>query len=252
MTNDEPIKPSEKPLQTAEFDPRMREEVEAVFWMFEQVRNGEPLPVSETEAVAHSLYVSKRLDEHVKVPQLPLHDMRAYNAVHAINVAMLSMSAAEALGMEERAVRAIGRAGLLHDIGMVRVPVELISKAEQLTDAERVIVTRHPIDGATIIVEAEATLDLAAVVAYEHHIKPDGSGYPALTYPRRAHKVARLVAVCDAYHALRSPRPFRDAWPADIVSSFLQQRAGFDFDADMVNVVTTMMREAESQQGHGT
>lgn len=251
MTND-PMKASEKQLQTAEFDPRLREEVEAVFWVFEQVRNGRPLPVMEAEAVAHSLYVSKRLDEHVKVPQLPLHDMNEYNAVHAINVAMLAMSAAEAMNMDEQAVRAIGRAGLLHDIGMVRVPVDLLAKAEQLNDAERVIVTRHPIDGAAIIVEAEASLELAAVVAYEHHVKPDGSGYPALTYQRSAHRIAQLVGVCDTYHALRSPRPFRAAWPADIVFSFLQQRAGFDFDAEMVNIVTAMMREAEAQTSQGS
>lgn len=251
MTN-EPIKPSEKQLQTAEFDPRLREEVDAMFWVFEQVRNGRPLPVMEAEAVAHSLYVSKRLDENVKVPQLPLHDMNEYHAVHGINVAMLAMSAAEAMTFDEQAVRAIGRAALLHDIGMVRVPIDLQAKAEQLTDAERVIVTRHPIDGATIIVEADASLDLAAVVAYEHHVKPDGSGYPALTYPRSVHRVAQLVAVCDTYHALRSPRPFRDAWPPEIVFSFLQQRAGFDFDIEMVNVITTMMRPAEAGAAHGS
>lgn len=248
----EVTRPSEQQLQTAEFDPRLREEVEAMFWVFEQVRNGRPLPVMEAEAVAHSLYVSKRLDENVKVPQLPLHDMNEYMAVHAINVAMLAMSAAEAMNFDEQAVRAIGRASLLHDIGMVRVPVDLLAKAEQLTDAERVIVTRHPIDGAAIIVESDASLDLAAVVAYEHHVKPDGSGYPALTYPRSVHRVAQLVAVCDTYHAVRSPRPFRDAWPPEIAFSFLQQRAGFDFDAEMVNVVITMMRAAEAQSAQGS
>jgi len=251
MTNDA-LRPRDKRLQTAEFDPRLREEVDAVFWVFEQVRLGRPLPVIESEAVAHSLYISKRLDEHVSVPQLPLHDMNEYNAVHAINVALLAMSAAEAMGLEEQAVRAIGRAGLLHDIGMVRVPVDLLAKAEQLTDAERVIITRHPIDGAAIIVESDAHLDLAAVVAYEHHVKPDGSGYPALTYPRGTHRIARLVAVCDAYHALRSPRPFRDAWPAEIVFSFLQQRAGFDFDNKMVDVITNMMRPVEAGSAQGS
>lgn len=227
-------------LQTAEFDPRFREEIDAVFWVFEEVRLGRTLPVLEAAAVAHSLYVSMRLDGTDAVPQLPLHDMNEYNAVHGINVALLAMRGAETLGVEEAAVRAIGMAGLLADIGMVRVPVELIAKAEQLEEAERELVMRHPVDGAAIIVEADASLDLAAVVAYEHHIKPDGSGYPVLTYPRTSHRIARLVSVCDAYHALRSPRPFRDAWPPEIVYSFLQQRAGFDFDPEMVAVVNRL------------
>lgn len=247
MNDPHNTKASEKPLQTAEFDPRLREEVDAVFWVFEQVRVGRVLPIIEAEAVAHALYVAMRLDGRVTVPQLPLHDMREYNAVHGINVALMAMGAAEALNLEEQAVRAIGVAGLLHDIGMVRVPVELLSKAEQLNDEERAYVTRHPVDGARIIVEADAALDLAAVVAYEHHIKPDGSGYPTLTYPRSGHRISNLVSVCDTYHALRSPRPFRDPWPADITFSFLQQRSGFDFDPEAVGVVTTMMRAEEAR-----
>jgi HD-GYP domain-containing protein (c-di-GMP phosphodiesterase class II) len=234
--------PSRVQLETGEFDPRFREEIDAVFWLFEEVRAQRQLPVLEAEAVAHSLYVSMRLDGHVAIPRLPLHEMEEYNAVHGINVALMAMGVAEALGYEERAVRAIGIAGLLHDIGMVRVPIELLSKAEHLSDDERAIVTRHPQDGAAIIARSDAALDLAAVVAYEHHIKPDRTGYPRLLYSRKPHRISALVAVCDTYHALSSPRPFRNAWPQEIVFSFLQQRAGFDFDTEMVSAVTKVMR----------
>jgi HD-GYP domain-containing protein (c-di-GMP phosphodiesterase class II) len=242
-SDDVNLKPAEVKLETAEFDPRLREEIEAVFWIFEEVRAGRPLPVLEAEAVGHSLYVQMRLDGKTTIPQLPLHDMKEYHAVHGISVALIAMGAAELLRYEERAVRAIGLAGLLHDIGMVRAPIELLAKAENFTESERQMVTRHPIDGATIIAEADASLDLAAVVAYEHHIKPDGTGYPPLVFPRRPHRISSLIGVCDAYHALRSPRPFREAWPAEIVFSFLQQRSGFDFESDMVNTVTTLMRQ---------
>ena len=247
MHSDDPnLKAAEVKLETAEFDPRLREEIEAVFWIFEQVRAGRPLPVLEAEAVGHSLYVQMRREGQTTIPHLPLHDMKEYNAVHGISVALIAMAAAELLRYEERAVRAIGLAGLLHDIGMVRVPVELLAKAENLTEPERQIMTRHPIDGATIIAEADASLDLAAVVAYENHIKPDGTGYPPLTFTRRPHRVSSLIGVCDTYHALRSPRPFREAWPAEIVFSFLQQRSGFDFDSEMVDAVTTLMRRQAS------
>jgi HD-GYP domain-containing protein (c-di-GMP phosphodiesterase class II) len=247
MHSDDPnVKPAQVRLETAEFDPRLREEIEAVFWIFEEVRAGRPLPVLEAEAVGHSLYVSMRLEGKTTIPHLPLHDMQEYNAVHGISVALIAMGAAELLRYEERAVRAIGLAGLLHDIGMVRVPIELLAKAENFTEAERQIVTRHPIDGATIITEADATLDLAAVVAYEHHVKPDGTGYPPLTFARRPHRISTLIAVCDTYHALRSPRPFRDAWPPEIVFSFLQQRSGFDFEPEMIEAITTLMRQQKA------
>jgi putative two-component system response regulator len=113
---------------------------------------------------------------------------------------------------------------------MARVDTDMVAKSENLSDEERKSVTRHPIEGANIICEADANLDLAAVVALEHHLKPDGTGYPKLTFPRKPHRISSLVAVCDTYHALRSPRPFRDAWPEEIVFSYLDQRAGFDFD----------------------
>jgi HD-GYP domain-containing protein (c-di-GMP phosphodiesterase class II) len=247
MHSDDPnVRPAEVKLETAEFDPRLREEIDAVFWIFEEVRAGRPLPVLEAEAVGHSLYVSMRLDGQTTVPHVPLHDMKDYNAVHGISVALMAMGAAEWLRYEESAVRAIGLAGLLHDIGMVRVPIEVLAKTENFTEAERQMVTRHPIDGATIITEADAALDLAAVVAYEHHIKPDGTGYPSLAFPRRPHRISSLIGVCDVYHALSSPRPFREAWPAEIVFSFLQQRSGFDFDREMIDAVTNLMRGQKS------
>lgn len=239
----------DRPLETAPFDPMLREEVEAVYWIFEAVRAGQPLPVVEAEAVAHSLHVSMQLGTE-SLPQIPLRDMNHYNAVHGINVALIAMAAAGRMSLDGRAVREIGIAGLLHDIGMVRVPVELLAKAEQLTEQERGIITRHPINGASIIIESGGALDLAAVVAHEHHIKPDGGGYPTLTYPRPPHRIARLIAVCDTFHALSSPRPFREAWPDEIIYSFLQQRAGFDFDSEMVDIVTKLMRDmAKADQG---
>jgi HD-GYP domain-containing protein (c-di-GMP phosphodiesterase class II) len=237
MTN-----PATLPLESGDFDPQLREEIGAVFWIFEEVRERRPLPVLEAEAVTHALYVYARREGQMHVPQLPLHHMSEYHAVHAISVAVLAMGAAELMDYEEKAVRAIGLAGLLHDIGMVRVPVEMLAKTESLSDEERKPITRHPVEGATIITEADANLDLAAVVALEHHLKPDGSGYPKMIFPRQPHRVSSLIGVCDTYHALRSPRPFREAWPTEIVFSYLHQRAGFDFEREAVLALSNLIR----------
>ena len=221
---------SPQALDTRALDPRFREEMDAMTFVHDQVRAGRSLPVAEAEAVAHSLSVGMNFDGGDHLPQMPLHDMSEYVPVHAINVAILSMAVAEHLGTTGNDLRAIGLAALLHDIGMALVPVELLAKAEQLTEEERKLVTQHPVDGARIILEAEPSLALPAVVAYEHHLRSDGSGYPHLLYPRQAHTVSRIVQVCDTFHALRSPRPFRQPWPSDITNSFINQRAGFEFD----------------------
>jgi HD-GYP domain-containing protein (c-di-GMP phosphodiesterase class II) len=91
-------------------------------------------------------------------------------------------------------------------------------------------VKQHPLVGAKIIVESDASLELAAVVAYEHHLRADGSGYPELQYQRKPHFASQLIQLCDVYHALSSPRPFRQAFPADLAFSFLNERSGFEFD----------------------
>ena len=231
------------PLTLAPHDPKYREELAAINWLLEEVRRGQPLPVIEAEAVAHSMFMSARLAGKAEIQLLGLRAMSEYGAVHALNVATLSMALAELLGYNPAAVRQIGLAGLLHDIGMVRIPVEIIAKSEKIGPAERALVQTHPIEGARIIVEADGSLELAAVTAYEHHLGIDGGGYPKLTYPRAAHRVSRLVQVCDAYHALSSPRPFRQPWPDEVIFSFLHQKSGSDFDGELVEGLGRVLKQ---------
>jgi HD-GYP domain-containing protein (c-di-GMP phosphodiesterase class II) len=234
--------PTEVPLDRAAPDPRYREELQTVFWLMHQVGRGAKLPVMEAEAVAHSLYVSMRMDGQTTLPAIPLHNMAEYVSVHAVNVSLMAMALAEFDGIDNAAVREIGIAGLLHDVGMARVPADLLAQAGQLSAADRERVRQHPVTGARIIVEADAALELAAVVAYEHHLYPDGGGYPVLRYPRTPHYASRLVQLCDVYHALSSPRPFRQPWPRDLIFSFINERAGLEFDSALVTKLIEMVK----------
>lgn len=127
---------------------------------------------------------------------------------------------------------AYGVAGLLHDLGKVCVPVEILNKPGPLTDAERPDIQPHPAEGARIILRGDAELDLTAVVAYEHHIMLNGGGYPRPHFGR-------------VYDALRTRRPYRDAWPADDVLAYLERGAGTEFDPDLVHAFVAMMRSRE-------
>lgn len=233
----------DKPLDTDAPDPRFLEEMKSVIWLMYEVRQGKSLPVIEAEAVARSLYVSMRMDGPTTLPQLPLHRMKEYVAVHAINVALLTMALGEHVGLDRKVIPEIGLAGLLHDVGMARVPVELLAKSDQLEDAERELVKRHPVEGARIIIEADTALELPSVVAYEHHLRADGTGYPVLRFPRPPHYVSSMVQLCDVYHALRSPRPFRQAWPNDLAFSFINERAGFEFDPTLASAMIAMVKK---------
>jgi putative two-component system response regulator len=86
---------------------------------------------------------------------------------------------------------------------------------------------------------------MAAVVAYEHHLMHDGGGYPALHYCRTCHSASRLAHVCDVYDALRTHRPYRAAWSSAAVLSYIEERAGTEFDPDVAHSFIRMMRQWE-------
>jgi putative two-component system response regulator len=144
-------------------------------------------------------------------------------------------------------VRAFGIAGLLHDIGKIRVPREILTKPGKLTPEEREQMNAHTVEGARIILESEEQLELASVVAYEHHIMLNGGGYPQVHFRRACHRASNLVHVCDVYDALRTKRPYRDAWETDKILPYLEGRAGMEFDAEMVRSFIAMMRQWEPQ-----
>ena len=89
--------------------------------------------------------------------------------------------------------------------------------------------------------------DLAATVAYEHHIMLKGDGYPSLHYRRECVMASRLVHVCDVYDALITRRPYRDAWPHAQAVAYLDERSGLEFDPQIVQVFMHMMREGDAQ-----
>jgi putative two-component system response regulator len=105
----------------------------------------------------------------------------------------------------------------------------------------------HPVDGARIIMQSGQDLGTAAIVAYEHHIMLDGGGYPKLHYGRECTMASRLVHVCDVYDALSTTRPYRDAWPSAQTMSYLEERAGTEFDPDLVAAFIRTLRDGQAQ-----
>lgn len=239
--------PADAALPTATIAFSLGEEAETIRWLHEEVQQRESLPLAEAEAVVRSLSVAMHGDQQMILPLLQLKQFDEYTTTHSLNVSVLSMALAEYLEMAPADVRAFGVAGLLHDLGKVRIPIEILTKAGKLTPDERLLMNRHPVEGARLIFESEEDLDLAAVVAYEHHIMLNGLGYPQVRFRRRCHEASNLVHVCDVYDALRTRRPYRDAWPVEQVLPYIEGRAGLEFDPDYVRAFIEMMRKWETQ-----
>jgi putative nucleotidyltransferase with HDIG domain len=233
------------PIRTATLGYSLSDEADTLRWLQKEAQTKGVVPLVEAEAVVRSLSVAMHGDRQVILPLLQLKEFDQYTTTHSMNVSVLTMGLAEFLGFGPTDVRSFGVAGLLHDIGKIRIPIEVLTKPGRLTPAERRLMNTHPVEGARIILDSEESLDLAAVVAYEHHIMINGGGYPAFRYPRECHQASKLVHVCDVYDALRTRRPYRDAWPAEQVLSYLEGRAGQEFAPDMVATFSRMMRQWE-------
>ena len=225
----------------------LADEAAAVRWMHDEAGDSHAVPLAEAEAVVRSLSLAMHGDRQVILPLLTLREFDEYTTTHSLNVAVLSMALAEYAGHAAADVRACGVAGLLHDIGKVRIPADILNKPGKLTPAEREVMNRHPVDGARFLLATDGRMDLAATVAYEHHRMHDGGGYPHLHWPRECHCASRMAHVCDVYDALRTHRPYRPAWESERILSYIEQRAGTEFDPEYAATFVRMMREWETR-----
>jgi putative nucleotidyltransferase with HDIG domain len=245
LHNDGAPQPIETAASTLELT--LGEEADTLRWMQRQVAAGMPMPLVEVEAIVRSLTVAMHGGRGIILPLLQLKEFDQYTTTHSLNVAVLAMGLAEHLKCTPREVRAFGVAGLLHDIGKIRIPLEILIKPGRLTDTEKTVIQSHPVEGARLIIQTGERLELAAVVAYEHHIMLDGHGYPALRYRRECAMASRLVHVCDVYDALRTKRPYRDAWSSEKTIAYLTERAGSEFDPALVAAFVAMLSESRTE-----
>lgn len=238
-----------EPMPTATISFSLSEEVDTVRWLQREVQNGGDVHLAEAEAVVRSLAVAMHAGgaRQIMMPLLQLKEFDQYTTTHSMNVAVLSMALAEFLGLSAGDVRTFGIAGLLHDIGKIKIPLEVLTKPGKLTDEERALMNEHPVAGARLLLEVDQDLDLAVVVAYEHHIMINGGGYPVLHYARDCHQASKLVHVCDVYDALRTRRPYREAWSFEKTLGYLSERSGLEFDPELCTSFANMMRQWERQ-----
>jgi putative nucleotidyltransferase with HDIG domain len=157
-----------------------------------------------------------------------------YTFTHMVNVSILTMGQARGLGIDGPLLREFGLAALMHDIGKVRTPLEVLNKPDKLTDDEFVIMKRHVVDGAEILRMTPDVPALAPVVAFEHHLRIDGSGYPSGVARSSLNIGTMLCSIADVYDAMRSQRHYQKAFPTDRILAVLKRNDGTQFDQRLV------------------
>ena len=157
-----------------------------------------------------------------------------YTFTHMVNVSILTMGQARAVGIDGRLLREFGLSALMHDIGKVRTPKEILNKPEKLTDDEFAIMRRHTVDGAEILRRTPEMPILAPVVAFEHHLRLDGGGYPAGVKRTSLNLGTMLCSIADVYDAMRSQRGYQEAFPTERILAVLKRNDGAQFDQHLV------------------
>ena len=233
------------PTPVATISYSLHEEIDSIKSMHHDVMQRGKLPLAEAEAVVRSLSMAMHGDQQMILPLLQLREFDEYTTTHSLNVSVLVMALAESIGLAQQDIRTFGVAGLLHDLGKVHIPQDILNKPGKLTDQERQVMQAHPVEGAKMIIESGRRLDLAAAVAHEHHIMINGHGYPTQHYRRSCHKASNLVHVCDVYDALRTKRPYRDAWEAERVMTYIEERSGTEFEPTAATAFIALMRKVE-------
>ncbi len=241
--------PPEEIIQTsATIAYSLQEDIDTIEWMHRQVQEQGEIPMLEAEMVVRSLSTAMHNQEEILLPLLDLKEFDQYTTTHSTNVAVLAMALAEYIGLQGQDVRVMGVAGLLHDLGKVCIPKDILIKPGVFTDEERHEMQRHPVEGARIILGRDVRLEVPAIVAYEHHIMLNGNGYPSLHYSRTTHIASRLVHVCDVYDALCTNRPYRDAWTSEKALGLIEENSGHDFDPQFAGPFIQMMQQQKTQR----
>jgi HD-GYP domain-containing protein (c-di-GMP phosphodiesterase class II) len=154
---------------------------------------------------------------------------------------------ARALGISEERLVQVRRGALLHDIGKMGVPDDILLKPGPLTDEEWVIMRQHP-QFAFEMLSPIQYLNLALDIPYCHHEKWDGSGYPRGLKGEQIPLAARVFAVVDVWDALLSDRPYRKAWPMEKVVKYLKAESGKHFDPKVLEAFLKMQVADNGQQ----
>ncbi len=164
-----------------------------------------------------------------------------YTFTHMVNVAALSMAQARALNLEGPLLREFGFAALMHDIGKVHTPLEVLNKPGKLTGDEFKIMKQHVVDGAHILRRTPEMPALAPVVAFEHHLRQDLSGYPENIGHRKLNLCTQIVSIADVFDALRSNRPYREGLATARIRSIMGEQGNPAFNQTLLRRFVNLM-----------
>ena len=186
-----------------------RKALKVVDQIFQDVRMGE-IPSSDAAInVVKSMAQLTMTEPHAMMALSMLKDYDNYTFTHSVNVSVIALAVGRACNLTEEQLKTLGLGGLLHDLGKLRVDVDIITKPGRLTDAEFEAIKEHPSFGADIIKEMEDITPEVMQIVIGHHLRHDRSGYPAGAISDKISPLVEMTAIADAYDAMTTLRSYQ-------------------------------------------
>jgi HD-GYP domain-containing protein (c-di-GMP phosphodiesterase class II) len=203
--------------------------------------------MTTVDAVVGSIMAGVRNEGHILDLLVPMKGHADDLYIHSSNVAILSIVQGEYLGFGNALLYDIGFAALLHDVGKTRLPATLLERQDSLSETEWTVMKKHPVYGAALLAAMNMVPEIAMVVAYEHHMKYDGTGYPETRRRvRKQHIISQIVAVADFYCTLSADLPHRKPLNNASIMGLLLETAGREFNPIIVDNFVRAIGESSS------
>jgi HD-GYP domain-containing protein (c-di-GMP phosphodiesterase class II) len=202
---------------------------EAITNMFNEARMGKAVNVENAASLVEEITSSVMRNPGALIGLARLKTKDDYTYMHSVAVCALMVSLARQLGLSDERTRESGLAGLLHDIGKMAIPLDILNNPGKLTDEEFGAVKEHPVAGHRMLLEGGAVGEIALDVCLHHHEKMDGTGYPDQLSGDNISVFARMGMICDVYDAVTSNRPYKLGWcPSESLRKMAEWEGHFD------------------------
>lgn len=209
--------------------------------LFQDARMGKALSMESASDMVDEVNDAIARNQAAMLSVVRLKNKDDYTYLHSVAVAALMMALGRRLGFEDGALKELGMAGLLHDIGKIGVSDAVLNKPGRLDPLEMSSIRLHPQIGWDILKKEAGAGAVALDVCLHHHEKTDGSGYPERLAGEAISREARMGAICDVYDAITSDRPYKKGWePGEAIRRMAEWQNGH-FDRDMFHAFVKLI-----------
>ena len=202
--------------------------------MHSDIRSGKPVDTENAKVLVGEMVSSVTHDPDALVWLTHLKNRDEYTALHSLNVCTLSLVFGNHLGLDDSMLQELGLGALLHDIGKLRVPLEVLNKPAKLTDEEFDLMKQHPTYGVQLLAQNQGLSKDVIEVVHSHHERLHGQGYPRGLKGSQISLLSRIVSIVDVYDALTSDRVYRNGTPPNTSMKIMHKEAGTEFSLGLL------------------